>query len=62
MHISFAAILSVSAVVGAVSASSHKKPHHTRAPKGKAFDHILQIWFENQVRIVIIISHHVQSI
>lgn len=61
MHISFASILTVAALVGAASASSDKghqshgekhhhgsKPHHS-APKGKAFDHILQIWFENQV-------------
>lgn len=60
MHISFASILTVAALVGAASASSDKghqshdekhhhgsKPHHS-APKGKAFDHILQIWFENQ--------------
>ena len=60
MHISFASLLTVAALVGAVSAGSkhHKKehhhhghkPHHPVAPKGKAFDHILQIWFENQVR------------
>lgn len=53
MYTSFASILTVTALLGTVSACSdkshsHAKPHHGLAPKGKAFDHILQIWFENQ--------------
>jgi hypothetical protein len=55
MHISFASILTVAAIIGTASASNdHKNSHHGgkqhHAPKGKAFDHVLQIWFENQVR------------
>lgn len=53
MHISLASILTVAAFAGAVSArpEHHKKHHHKshHAPKGKAFDRVIQIWFENQV-------------
>ncbi|KAI7889145.1 phosphoesterase family-domain-containing protein [Mucor mucedo] len=51
MHISFASILTVAALVGLASAKKHDdhghKEHKPKVPKGKAFDHILQIWFEN---------------
>lgn len=44
MKISIASILFTAAIASnAVSAA---------APQGKAFDHILQVWFENQVRIL----------
>jgi hypothetical protein len=54
MQLTFASILTVSALIGAASARPEHHKHHGHkahhAPKGKAFDHILQVWFENQVR------------
>lgn len=50
MHISFTSILAVAVLAGLVSAKKNDhKEHKHKAPKGKAFDHILQIWFENTV-------------
>lgn len=61
MHISFASLLTVVALAGLTSAKKHDdykhhgnhghKEHKPKVPKGKAFDHILQIWFENTVNI-----------
>lgn len=58
MHISFASILTVAALVGLVSAKGHKEHNNPHAPKGKAFDHILQIWFENQVDILLYLGYN----
>jgi cytochrome bd-type quinol oxidase subunit 1 len=55
MHLTLASILTAAAFIGAASACPGHHGYHGHeshnAPKGKTFDHILQIWFENQVRL-----------
>lgn len=52
------ALLSIVAAAALVTASPVKE-HHTpkgrSAPTGKAFDHFLQIWLENQVHYSLLI-------
>ena len=48
-------LFTIAALTSAVSALSTYESHRDgpvkrAAPAGKAFDHILQIWFENQVK------------
>jgi hypothetical protein len=43
------------AIVSLANASGHHKAGHHKhhgQPKGKVFDHFLQIWFENEVGLV----------
>ncbi len=51
MQLSFTSLFVIATTVSLALTSSveGKTNKHHRAPKGKAFDHILQIWFENQV-------------
>jgi hypothetical protein len=61
MHIPVQSLFAIAALASVVSAGSiHKdESHHNapkahkahKAPKGKAFDHFIQIWFENMVNI-----------
>ncbi|KAI8070880.1 phosphoesterase family-domain-containing protein [Gongronella butleri] len=51
MKITAASILALTTLaVTSVAAAPHhhKKQHHHRRANGKGFDHILQVWFENQ--------------
>lgn len=58
MHISFTSLFAIASLTSLALASNGKnghqhghKDHGNKAPKGKVFDHFLQIWFENQVNI-----------
>ncbi|KAI8333344.1 phosphoesterase family-domain-containing protein [Chlamydoabsidia padenii] len=61
MHLTVASILALATLsVGTLAAPTgdhHDKHHglhgHGKAPKGKAFDHIIQVWFENQDYVTI---------
>ncbi|CAO3697363.1 unnamed protein product [Rhizopus stolonifer] len=44
MQLSFSSLFAIVTAATLVMAS----PSHEKAPKGRAFEHILQIWFENQ--------------
>ncbi|ORE03072.1 phosphoesterase-domain-containing protein, partial [Rhizopus microsporus var. microsporus] len=55
MHISFTSLFAIASLTSLALASNGKdghqhghKGHGNKAPKGKVFDHFLQIWFENQ--------------
>lgn len=49
MHLSFTYFVAIAAVASLSSARSiERHGHQHKTPKGKAFDHFLQIWFENE--------------
>ncbi|KAG0747196.1 hypothetical protein G6F57_006109 [Rhizopus arrhizus] len=52
MHLSFTYFVAIAAVASLSSARSIERHghHQHKTPKGKAFDHFLQIWFENEAR------------
>lgn len=55
MYISFASILTLAALAGTVSAKKNNHNNGKHNPKGRAFQHILQIWFENQVNTILML-------